>query len=81
MFKVSNKYRNLCTGITLNCTINDCFVYRIKKCVLVLLEILCITLCEVCFCPPVCLFVVLLSFFFYMYCFCANKLYYKVFTF
>ena len=60
MFKMSNEYNNLCNnGVTLNCIINDCSVSRIKKCVLVLLAIPCVTLCEVCFCS---LFVVLLPF-------------------
>ena len=58
MFKMSNEYNNLCNG--LKCTIYVCSVSRIKKCVLVLvLEIPCVILCEICFCSPVCLFVVM----------------------
>jgi len=63
MFKMSDEYNNLCCGINLNCIINDCPVSHIKKCVLVLLAIPCVILCEICFCPPVCLFVVLLPFY------------------
>ena len=37
MFGMSNEYGNLCSGINLNWTIDDCSVYRIKKCVLVLI--------------------------------------------
>jgi len=29
---MSDEYNNLCYGIDLNCTIDDCSVSRIKKC-------------------------------------------------
>jgi len=44
---------------------------------LVLLAIPCVILCEICFGPPVCFFMVLLPFYyFYLYCFYANKLHF-----
>ena len=47
---------------------------------LVLLAIPCVILCEICFCPPVCLFVILLPLYAskYLYWFYANKLHYNL---
>ena len=76
MFKMSDEYNNLCYGINLNRIINDCSVSHIKKCVFSAFSNSVRNLCEICFCPPVCLFVVLLLFILLNVLFYANKLHY-----